>query len=442
MRFATRLLLHIFVIGIATLMLALSWQVYLVHRQVSEAQTAAIGSMARILEMQFVGLTQSAALTPRFPDWDPVRQVARPNGSCIRLLRDNGELMRSACHGSAALWQTTPRWFAAFYEQVFSPQVTLQQPVGGNTKHSQRAIVELIPAGDAEIWRAWQEFKGLAIPASVVIGVLCLAVWWSVARAFRPTQDIMRGLESIQRGELDCRLGPYSSLEFNAIARACNALSASLSESERQRNALSKQLLTVQEEERSALARELHDEFGQHLSAISANLAVLQGSLDSPEQREDASRVERGVQRLTRLLTDLLEHLRPWTAGAGDLGQSLRTLARDGGVAAIEVRTQGCLDDLSAPLSGALFRIGQEAVTNARRHADATRVTLDLTRSDKHVCLVIGDDGQGCEPEHLHGGYGIAGMRERVAAFKGQMTFSRSEAGGLLVSVRLPLTTT
>ena len=98
-RLTTHLLASILINGAAVLTVALGWMIVSDHRTVVAEHEAAATSMQRILELQNIGLLQGAGLDPRNPDWYPVTQVSRPDGDCVRLLDDHGQLLRSACRG-------------------------------------------------------------------------------------------------------------------------------------------------------------------------------------------------------------------------------------------------------------------------------------------------------------------------------------------------------
>lgn len=320
MRLSTHLLARILLSGSGVLLATLLWLITSGHRNVQDDLARAAASMERILELQFVGPTQGAGMTPRFPDWYPVTQVPRPDGACIRLFDDSGELLRSACRGIGRDIAPEPEWFAKIYTNVFQPNGVVTRRIDGG-KFS--ATLELEPDPNIEIRAAWHQASQLAVPAALLIGVLCFTVWWSVRRALAPAKIIMNGLSAIEHGALDTRLGPFQWIEFDRIAAACNTLAQSLASSHTARISLSRRLMQVQEEERLGLARDLHDEFGQHLSAIGAHAAALRSSLSDADLIGDARRIEDSAAHLMQLVRDLLLRLRPWTAGEINLSEAL-----------------------------------------------------------------------------------------------------------------------
>ncbi len=439
MRLSSHLLVTVLASGCAVLALAVGWLLFSEHRTTQQSLEKAASAMQRILELQHIGPAQGISLGPRFPDWYPVTRVSRPPGACVRLLTADGTLLRSECHGRIDPWPRAPRWFAEVYRAAFGPGQTLTRSIASG---AQTTRLELVPDPDAEIAAAWQRATALVGPMVLVIGVLCLTVWLALRRAVRPAHVIMEGLQAIESGALDTRLGPFACTEFDRIARACNALAASLDASQRARSALTRRLLSVQEDERLALAHELHDEFGQHLSAIGANSAVLRG--DGGAVAEAARRIDSSARHLLDVVRARLTLLRPWRHGEAGLRESLAALAAervDGGGSRprIALDLGGDLDALPADVAGAVYRIVQEALTNALRHASASAVAVRVAREADAVAIAISDDGSGCDPARLAAGFGVAGMRERAAAFGGRARVAAGACGGITVHARIPL---
>lgn len=211
---------------------------------------------------------------------------------------------------------------------------------------------------------------------------------------------------------------------------------------------LSSRLVQAQEEERRNIARELHDEVGQVLSAIAVEAQRAEIALERPP---DAGRALAEVQQLTdgalRTVRDLSQLLRP--AMLDDLGLAaavdwlLRGFARRHAVQ-VEVVQRGMAARLPAEVEVAAFRIVQEAVTNVARHAGATRCTVRLAAESARLLVEVEDDGVGFDPDVETGaeqrpGLGLVGMRERAAGLGGSVIVDSGPGRGTRVSVSLPL---
>jgi PAS domain S-box-containing protein len=211
---------------------------------------------------------------------------------------------------------------------------------------------------------------------------------------------------------------------------------------------LSRRLLEVQEEERRHLARELHDEFGQLLAAISMHLHTAKGLAGAdalPHLEECVSLLQQAGEQVRNLALEL----RPTMLDTLGLEATLRWLAehhqqRTG----CEVQVVGHLSGapLSADLVIACFRVVQEALTNVARHARARHVWIELNQSESILELVVRDDGVGFavaatqEQAVRRGHLGLLGMRERVQLLGGNLDVQSEPGRGTRVRASFPLT--
>jgi signal transduction histidine kinase len=198
----------------------------------------------------------------------------------------------------------------------------------------------------------------------------------------------------------------------------------------RQLEELTRLLLKAQEEERRRLARELHDEAGQILTAVKIELDL--------DGRTGASEM---VARALVQLRDLSNLLRPSVLDQLGLVPALRGLVDDFGQrTGIEARlgTRGTLVGLPSDLEVVLYRVVQEALTNVARHAQASAVEVRLEVDGGRVCLAVEDNGRGlagAPVPHL----GMLGMHERVNELGGSLEFAAAPAGGVHLGVVIPL---
>ncbi|MDP3251824.1 MAG: PAS domain-containing sensor histidine kinase [Hydrogenophaga sp.] len=208
---------------------------------------------------------------------------------------------------------------------------------------------------------------------------------------------------------------------------------------------LSASLVEAREEERQRIARELHDELGQRLTALKLEMTACMRDHPDGELAERA-----------RGMLDMLDET---VASARRIAMDLRPLMLDdlGLTAAIEwlvqqfklrtaiavtVRLDPALGDLPPGLATTLYRIVQEALTNITRHAQASKVAITLVRSGEELHLTIQDNGVGFNPTPQHrgaGSFGLLGIRERVLMLGGRLSVGNGEGGGARLMVRVPL---
>lgn len=304
--------------------------------------------------------------------------------------------------------------------------------------------------------------------------LLMLAVMtWNVRRAFQPLHTLLGAIAGIERHDLGGvdALATMPIRELEATSQALKQLAGSLRRAEESRRALARKVLTLQEDERQRLARDLHDEFGQRLTAMRVDTAWLRKRLvqDAAAEQVLAGMGEQ-IASIQANVREMLARLQPLSANGNRpdgvesvarLAQLLDTLAatwsraeRTGLKCEAHVRLRdasgdprGCDLPLPGPIVLTLYRISQEAFTNIARHAQAMRaiVELEVARADDGgVALAWSASDDGCglaRPESaLQRGNGLAGMQERIWAHGGEFEWTASGASpmpGLALRARL-----
>ena len=224
-------------------------------------------------------------------------------------------------------------------------------------------------------------------------------------------------------------------------------LAAALADNRR----LAQQYVELQEAERKALARELHDELGQYLNVIKLDAVRIRDEhrASSEAVRTQASAIVENCNHTHRALSTLMRELRP--AGLDELGlaaavehcvQTWRTRLPN---VALELSIKGDFTTLAESIAVTLYRLVQEALTNVAKHAAARRVTIRLDRArepasdSERVEVTVADDGVGTDREIPTRGLGLIGMRERVMASQGRLAFTSSPGQGFELCARIPV---
>ena len=280
---------------------------------------------------------------------------------------------------------------------------------------------------------------------------LVVALAFSLRRSLLPLSDILAGIARIEAGDYGARIATCATRELNQIAQALNHLAAALTEQIAKQRELLHRLQDVQENERRKLAHELHDEFGQRLTAMQVDASyLLKQTANEPSLNACAQAMHDNSSSILSQLRSLLVQLRPYGLQGDEeqgiaLEEALRELVRQRqwrGEAALECHLHTALDGENLPLrlAVAVYRIAQEALTNVMRHSGATRVliALELDRERGQLNLSVTDDGKGL-PEHPSVGLGLAGIRERVLAHQGELSLRNAEPSGLELKACFPL---
>jgi len=209
---------------------------------------------------------------------------------------------------------------------------------------------------------------------------------------------------------------------------------------------LSAQLLRAQEDERRRIARELHDEVGQGLSALKLELAAVERAEGSPQFLEALTEARGIADRTLHTIRDLSQTLHP--SMLDDLGLSdtanwyLRAFSRRTGIPA-ELAVEHLDQRLTPDIETCTYRVLQEAMTNIARHAHATRCRVHIARAERSLRVTIEDNGRGigtfAAPAAEERGLGLMSVRERVANLGGSVSIANGYDGGTVLTVELPV---
>jgi signal transduction histidine kinase len=306
------------------------------------------------------------------------------------------------------------------------------------------AVATFDPA--EQIGQSWREASRLLSIMAFALAGLCLAVYAALARALQPTHVIHSGLKQLAANDLSARLPSFDLAELSAISDVFNALAQKLQATLSERNALTRQLIAVQDEERRHLARELHDEFGQSLTAIAAQAAAAAHTAERecPPLYDECRGISRTTEGMMATLRGALVRLRPPDIEELGLTLSLESLVAswngfEKGRTRFDIAIDGPVDDLPRSVCANLYRIAQEAITNAAKHAHARRVQLRIETGQAETVLSVEDDGEAkCVNLAPKAGMGLLGMQERVASLGGTLRFERRATGGVRLVAVIP----
>ncbi|MEJ0096271.1 MAG: histidine kinase [Methylocella sp.] len=407
-------------------------------------------AVAKDLELQQGQIHWVKDAPYRFPDLQRVAPALMAPGVCISYRERNGEILQRLCSGAEPDDADAPQLFADLYQRLFGIGRESARPViYGDETHG-----EAVASIDRQslIGQSWRETSRLvAIMAGALLG-LCVLIYAALADALRPTRAIRAGLERLAAGDLSARLPPFDLAELSAVGKVFNHLAANLETTLAERKALMQRLIAVQDEERQHLARELHDEFGQCLAAISA-VAASAGQTarqECPALVSECRSIARTAARMMDVLRSALLRLRPPDVDELGLAASLEGLVAGwnsrGGRTRFSIELSGKFDKLPPDFAASLYRVAQEAITNAAKHAQASRVALRLRMQeaaapDQRACieLEVDDDGKAGADLTVKSGMGLLGMRERIAALGGRLSIEASRPSGLVLLAQIPV---
>ncbi|MFN3918734.1 MAG: ATP-binding protein [Methylohalobius sp.] len=329
-----------------------------------------------------------------------------------------------------------PAWFARLVEPApRREEVTLPIDPQGELK------VVLTAYPHDEIAEAWQETKVLLGLIGFLAGGFFLAMAIGLGWAFRPVGAILNGFLQLESGDYAFRLPGFSPPEFNRIAQAFNHLALVLEQARAQNRTLTRQLFKVEEEERRQLALELHDELGQVLSAIKVMALSIQKAHSPAQVAKAAQTIAVSVDCLFNTLRSMIQRLRPLMLDDLGLSSAIASLVSSWQEKQAEPRIRLCCDEAIDRFPKELqihgYRIVQEALTNAFRHAQAKEVKIKLSWQNGGLKIQVADDGLGAAQAQAQG-FGLKGIRERAESLNGKFEVQSAPKGGFCLTVWLP----
>jgi two-component system sensor histidine kinase UhpB len=345
-----------------------------------------------------------------------------------------------------------PAWYAA----LVRPEVADRKlrVVTGDAQ----PVVILGEPGD-EIAEAWQDFSSLAVVWLGINALVLIVLYVVLGRVLDPLASLSKGMLQLEDGHYATRLTPSKVKELAVITNRFNTLAGALDMAREENGRLYRQLITVQEEERREIANELHDEAGPCLFGIAANASSIQNIADRlPKERtveiyRRVGEILSIAERLKAMNRALIKKLRPGPLGRVKLAELITELTAglQGRHPDTQIHTN--LGELAKsygePVDLTIYRCIQEAITNAIRHGDAAKVTVDLSEKKrggtnghrgaaKGIQLTVSDDGKGMAPTTPKG-FGLPTMTERVRSLGGVCEVESVPSEGTTIRVEIPV---
>lgn len=299
-----------------------------------------------------------------------------------------------------------------------------------------------------EVAETWSDMLALAVTVAIMLVLMLLALSVLVGRALAPLNDFALALDRLAEGR---QAGPAAATiaipELAAIGRRIARLDRELAAARAENTALSHSLIALQDQERAQLARDLHDELGPLLFGIRVDAhAISRAAATGPVPAADAAGRAAAIADAAAAVRDLsrriLNRLRPVGLDHLHTAETLRDLTA--GLARQHPQTGFTVDLDSAAFARSeaadltLYRIAHEAILNALRHGQPSRIGLQVQFHADSITLRVSDDGGGIKPD-APPGHGITGMRERLRALGGRFSIASDADGQTLVEAHIPV---
>ena len=329
-----------------------------------------------------------------------------------------------------------PSWFA---ELVAGPEIGAAHPV--SIDGSPVGEIVFAPDISADIYEKWIGFLAIAVSGVGLALLTGIIAYFIAGTALRPLRDLAAGLSRIRNGDYESLVVPAGPPEIRKSCEELNELARTLSRLNEDNRGLLRKIVSLRDDDRQELARELHDELGPLLFGIRANTVALLDAVPDERAgfRPSAQGVVQSVEALQQANRRILERLRPLHIHELGLIRSIETLLVNAKKQAPQIELKAEIDPQLGQLDGLLcqtaYRVIQEGVTNVLRHANAGSINVKAVLEAGELLLEISDDGVGFPEGHVFG-RGLTGMRERVRALGGTFELLRERR---LTSVRCRL---
>ena len=376
-----------------------------------------------------------------------LQQLGHVRANDIILRTPAGEILYSSPPPTYKAGRDAPRWFA----HLLAPQTARHTfPLPGGVQ----LVIEAQPS--RAILDAWDDVTRLLVIGAIMLVVVNGLAFWSIDRALAPFPVIAHGLERIQRGELAFRLPPLPGPEAHAIGAAFNRMAQAVQDNvQAERKAREAEtrleerremaLLVEQrvEEERRLIAHELHDEFGQSVTALRSLALAIATQSSEPPMRDAAHLISDEAARLYDAMHGLIPRLLPVSLDTLGLAETLESLVRDWqrrNPSILLALRHNLPSDLGPSVTLAAYRVVQECLLNALRHAQPAHVEISLESTAERMLITIKDDGVGLPAQWSRPGhFGLRGLTERVEHLGGVLKVGNREPHGVCVTAEIPL---
>jgi two-component system, NarL family, sensor histidine kinase UhpB len=446
MRLRTRLNLVVAALSAAFLIVLIAAQVQSARASVREEIEAANRVAAQLLGRLAAVYSQVGGpdLVLQF-----LQQLGRVRSNEVSLQSATGEVVYRSPPATYKAGREAPVWFT----NLLAPQPSTY------TIRLRGGVVLVVQAQSSRaVLDAWDDVARLSTIAAVMFVIVNGLAFWSVKRALGPFPVIADGLDRIQRGDLAFRLPQLAGNEAHAIGAAFNRMAQAVQdkvlaerkahdaearlEERREMASLADQRV---EEERRLIAHELHDEFGQSVTAIRSlalAIATQTGGRD-PATGDVARLISDEAGRLYDAMHGLIPRLAPLSLDTLGLAATLESLVRDWQrrhpSIALSLRQELPIE-LGPSITLAIYRVVQEGLINALRHAQASRVDIAVQSDAQRIIATVADDGVGLSAEWTRPGhFGLRGLTERVRQLGGTFSIGEHEGRGVRLTADIPL---
>ena len=393
MRLVLQLVARLLVVVVLCFGAATVWATIDAYRSVDRATAASAERVSQRLEGLYWHelLLRSSRMAEHLlpvPEWrnTETMKLISP-GVCVQF-EPSSDFEKPLCGQSVGTGKAPPQWFAAAMQTFLGSHAAVARPITARTTTA--GTVLALPDPDAAIRLAWgQVLDSLGVALLMALAIALLASL-TIAHTLAPARSIVAALQGMAHGRYRTSLPRFRSMELAMIGQAVSDLGGRLEQAMGERAVLTRRLLEIRDDERRTLARELHDEFGQNLSAILAFANTIEAAAAKDQDRssvaQDARMISQATLRIMACLRGTLNRLRHPLAQELGLEASLISLvdswrSQTATQPTIRLDLQGDLADVRGTVATTAYRVAQECLTNSLRHSAAREIELRIERA-------------------------------------------------------------
>jgi two-component system, NarL family, sensor histidine kinase UhpB len=390
---------------------------------------------AQLIQLNFPdgpqGTVDVDAWLPRFVSLEQTRHLT------IQLKQPTGNIVNFAAKTKPATKSIPPQWFVHLLSAKPSQ---LEQRFTNSDGRQVSLIIQANPID--EISEAWQESRAFFVTLVIMTAITFLAVNLLFNKTIKAINVIVEALKAIEQGNYQQKLPDFATQEYDSIAKAINHTADVLDATHEENKALTLHTLQIQEDERQHLAKELHDELGQSLTAIKVMATTAKN--DKADAVKIADTIISVCDHLITVVRSMMRNLHPLVLAELGLKASLEDLLNYWSQRHPELSlTLDCpdvFDKMEQKITIQVFRVVQECLTNIVRHAQATEAVIHLEiGSRKMLRLDVIDNGCGCTLTEIKKGFGLLGIRERIKSLGGELDIQTGHQQGMKITASIPL---
>lgn len=312
----------------------------------------------------------------------------------------------------------------------------------GNT-HLGKIVVSA--DNESELRDLWYKTLSSLIPVMVLFMLISFAMSLIISIVIKPVVDFLRAVN--KEGELDHlnSSGLFRMSHLLRLPKHLQGIHHDLQDSSQKVHDLNNKILHLQEEERRRLSAELHDELGQHLTAIRFEAELIKTAKSLQDTQYSAEAIAKIGRDMKDIVRSMLERLRPPEFDMFGLRGAITEMISDWQLrhpnVHIDFQCKADFTDIDDVRQLSIYRIVQEGLTNISRHAGSSEldVIISLVSSQDQITIIVSDNGLGCDLTKQVKGFGLKGMQERVYGLLGKMTLNSSPDKGMNIIVEIPI---